>query len=53
MKTIDFNIKFREKIEKGTYKVTWNNLPVRIICWDRKGARTPDATTPLPMGIYR
>lgn len=58
MKTIDFNIKFREKIEKGTYKVTWNNLPVRIICWDRKGARTPDATTPLPIlaladcGVY-
>ena len=58
MKTIDFNIKFREKIEKGTYKVTWNNLPVRIICWDRKGVRTPDATTPLPIlaladcGVY-
>lgn len=58
MKTVDFNIKFREKIEKGTYKVTWNNLPVRIICWDRKGVRTPDATTPLPIlaladcGVY-
>ena len=47
MKTVDFNIKFREKIEKGTYKVTWNNLPVRIICWDLKGKTTPDTATPL------
>jgi len=41
MKTVDFNIKFREKIEKGDYKVTFRSktreLPARIICWDRKG----------------
>ena len=31
MKTEDFNIKFKENIIKGTHKVTWDNLPVRII----------------------
>lgn len=49
MKTIDFSIKFRDKIERGTYKVTCGNQPVRIICWDFKGLKTPDATTPLPI----
>lgn len=44
MKTEDFNIKFKENIIKGTHKVTWNNLPVRIICWDRKGINMPDGT---------
>jgi hypothetical protein len=44
MKTEDFNIKFKENIIKGTHKVTWNNLPVRIICWDRKGEKLPNGT---------
>ena len=44
MKTEDFNIKFKENIIKGTHKVTWNNLPVRIICWDRKGEKLLDGT---------
>lgn len=44
MKTEDFNIKFKENIIKGTHKVTWNNLLVRIICWDRKGINMPDGT---------
>lgn len=44
MKTEDFNIKFKENIIKGTHKVTWDNLPVRIICWDRKGVKLPDGT---------
>ena len=44
MKTEDFNIKFKEGIIKGTHKVTWDNLPVRIICWDRKGEKLLDGT---------
>lgn len=44
MKTEDFNIKFKENIINGTHKVTWNNLPVRIICWDRKGEKLLDGT---------
>ena len=48
MKTEDFNIKFKENIIKGTHKVTWDNLPVRIICWDRKGMNAPNGT-PLPI----
>jgi hypothetical protein len=40
MKTIDFNITLRDKIERGTHKVVWKNgLPIRIICWDRKGIK--------------
>ena len=44
MKTEDFNIKFKEGILKGTHKLSWNNLPVRIICWDRKGKNTRNGT---------
>lgn len=44
MKKVDFNISFKKRIEEGTYNVTWSGLPVRIICWDRKGVHTPDET---------
>lgn len=36
MAKIEFNIKYRQEIESGKYKVvTSTNKPVRIICWDR------------------
>lgn len=44
MKTEDFNIKFKKGILKGTHKLSWNGLPTRIICWDRKGINMPDGT---------
>jgi hypothetical protein len=49
MKTEDFDIKFKDGILKGTHKLSWNNLPVRIICWDRKGIKAPDSATALPI----
>ena len=48
MKTEDFNIKFKEGILKGTHKLSWNGLPTRIICWDRKGMNAPNGA-PLPI----
>ena len=48
MKTEDFNIKFKKGILKGTHKLSWNGLPTRIICWDRKGMNVPNGT-PLPI----
>ena len=37
MKREPFNIKFKEKIISGKAKLTLGGLPVRIVCWDRKG----------------
>ena len=38
MSKIPFEIKYREKIESGEYKVeTRDGRPARVICWDRKG----------------
>lgn len=37
MKKEPFDIKFKEKIISGKAKVTLDDYPVRIICWDRKG----------------
>ena len=37
MKKETFNIKFKEKIISGKAKVTLDDYPIRIICWDRKG----------------
>ena len=37
MKKEPFNIKFKEKIIAGKAKLTLGSLPVRIVCWDRKG----------------
>jgi len=37
MKKETFDIRFKEKIISGKAKVTLNDYPVRIICWDRKG----------------
>ena len=37
MEKIPFDIKYRDKIESGEYKVeTRDGRPTRIICWDRK-----------------
>ena len=37
MKKEPFDIKFKEKIISGNAKVTLDDYPVRIVCWDRKG----------------
>ena len=37
MKREPFNIKFKDKIIAGKAKLTLDDLPVRIVCWDRKG----------------
>ena len=42
MAKIPFDIKYRDKIESGEYKVeTREGLPARIICWDRMGIAYP------------
>ena len=39
MEKIPFDIKYRPEIESGKYLVvTRDDRPVRIVCWDRKGA---------------
>lgn len=38
MKKELFNIKFKDKIIAGKATLTLDDCPVRIICWDRKGA---------------
>ena len=40
MAKIPFDIKYRDKIESGEYKVVDNdNHNIRIICWDKKSER--------------
>lgn len=42
MKRTKFNIKYREQIEHGKYRVeTGDGEPVRIICWDRAREEYP------------
>lgn len=37
MKKEPFDIKFKEKIISGKARVTLDDNPVRIVCWDRNG----------------
>ena len=37
MKREKFNIKFKNLITSGKARLTINDFPVRVICWDRKG----------------
>ena len=36
---IPFDIKHRDKIESGEYKVEFDGRPARIICWDKKRSK--------------